>query len=226
MENTKLITLRDPVSFEAESYKLLRTNLNFRNKNQRLKVLLMTSAGKNEGKTTSICNLAVTFAQEGKKVLLLDADLRQSQVYSYFGISKSKPGLSNLLGDGLDYKAVVTKIENFDHFHVLTAGNKKISPTELLNSESFEKLILGCREIYDLILIDSPPVLSFADTNIITKVSDGTLLVVAAEETKKKNLLNAQKSLKKVGAKIVGVIMTKVTMDKKADYYQYNKKDK
>lgn len=226
MGKKRLITLRDPTSFETESYKLLRTNLNFRNKNQQLKVLLITSAGKEEGKTTSICNLAVTFAQEGKRVLLLDADLRQPQVHSFFGISKDAPGMTNLLVDALDYGAVVNKIENLNKLDVLTAGDKKVSPTELLDSNLFINLILGCRQVYEWILIDTPPVLSFADTNIVAKVTDGTLLVVAAEETKKKFLTEAQKSLEKVGAEIVGVIMTKVKIDKSADYYQYNKKTK
>jgi capsular exopolysaccharide synthesis family protein len=222
MDSLSLITLSDPTSFITESYKLLRTNLNFKNINNRYQVILITSAGKEEGKSTTISNLAVTFAQADKRVLLIDADLRLPHISTIFNINKRKNGLSNLLMDDLALESLVNKMENLDKLEILTAGNKHVSPTELLNSEAFETFIKQCRDDYDVILIDTPPVLSFADASIVSKVVDGVLLVVAANETKKATIIEAKKSLDKVGATVIGVILTKVKFKKNANYYRYN----
>lgn len=222
MVSSNLLTLSDPTSFVTESYKLLRTNLNFKNANNKYQVMLATSAGKEEGKSTTICNLAITFAQSDKRVLLIDADLRLPNVSTIFDINKRKKGLSNLLVEELPLDSLVNKIENLDKLEILAAGNKHVSPTELLNSEAFEALIVKCREEYDVILIDTPPILSFADASIISKVADGILLVVAANETKKATVVEAKKNLDKVGATVIGVILTKVKFKKNANYYRYD----
>jgi capsular exopolysaccharide synthesis family protein len=222
MDSLSLTTLSDPTSFITESYKLLRTNLNFKNINNRYQVILITSAGKEEGKSTTISNLAVTFAQADKRVVLIDADLRLPHISTIFNINKRKNGLSNLLMDDLALESLVNKMENLDKLEILTAGNKHVSPTELLNSEAFETFIKQCRDDYDVILIDTPPVLSFADASIVSKVVDGVLLVVAANETKKATIIEAKKSLDKVGATVIGVILTKVKFKKNANYYRYN----
>ncbi|WP_303871764.1 CpsD/CapB family tyrosine-protein kinase [Acetobacterium wieringae] len=222
MDSLSLITLSDPTSFITESYKLLRTNLNFKNLNNRYQVMLVTSAGKEEGKSTTISNLAVTFAQADKRVLLIDADLRLPQISTIFNINKRKNGLSNMLVDELPLESLVNKIEKLEKLEILTAGNKHVSPTELLNSEAFETFIKQCREEYDVILIDTPPVLSFADASIISNAVDGVLLVIAAHSTKKATIVEAKKNLDKVGASVIGVILTKVKFKKNANYYRYN----
>lgn len=222
MDSLSLITLSDPTSFITESYKLLRTNLNFKNLNNRYQVMLVTSAGKEEGKSTTISNLAVTFAQADKRVLLIDGDLRLPQISTIFNINKRKNGLSNMLVDELPLESLINKVEKLDKLEILTAGNKHVSPTELLNSEAFETFIKQCREEYDVILIDTPPVLSFADASIISNVVDGVLLVVATHATKKATIVEAKKNLDKVGAAVIGVILTKVKFKKNANYYRYN----
>jgi len=223
MTLSSLITLSDPNSFATESYKLLRTNLNFKNLKNQNQVLLLTSAEKQEGKTTTICNLAITLAQSDKRVLLIDGDLRMPRVNTIFEINKRQPGLSNILVDDLPIEVVVNKIQNLEKLEVLTAGNKQVSPTELLNSDSFENMIMECRKEYDFILIDTPPVLSFADASIISKVVNGVLLVVEAQETKKALVVEAKKTLDKVGATIIGVVLTKVKYKKSDNYYRYAK---
>ena len=223
MTFSSLVTLSDPKSFATESYKLLRTNLNFKNVKNKYQVMLMTSAGKQEGKTTTICNLAVTLAQADKRVLLIDADLRMPHVNTIFDINKRQPGLSNMLVDDLPIEVAVNKIPNLEKLEVLTAGNKQVSPTELLNSDSFEEMIRACRNEYDFILIDAPPVLSFADASIVSKAVDGVLLVVEAQETKKALVVEAKKALDKVGATIIGVVLTKVKYKKNANYYRCSK---
>lgn len=221
MKASSLETTNNPTSFITESYKLLRTNLNFKNINNKFQVILFTSAGKQEGKSTTICNLAVTFSQSGKRVLLIDADLRLPKVNFIFEINKIRPGLSNLLVEGLALDSVIQKKEGLEKLEILIAGNKKVSPTELLNSDAFGDLIMACRHDYDIILIDAPPVLSFADASIVLKVVDGVILVVAANETKKSMLIEAKKNLDKVDANIVGVVLTKVKIKKNSNYYRY-----
>lgn len=222
MDTLNLITQSDPASFITESYKLLRTNLNFKNEENQYQVILVTSSGKDEGKSTTISNLALAFAQEDKRVLLIDADLRLPRIDAIFNIHPRKNGLSNMLVDNLPFKSLVNRIDSLENLEVLTAGNKNISPTELLNSKLFEAFIKQCRKVYDIILIDTPPLLSFADANIIAKTADGVLLVAAAHETKKTTLFEAKRSLQKIGATIIGVVLTKVDFNKNANYYRYD----
>lgn len=222
-EESGLVTLNNPTSFVSESYKLLRTNLNFKNTNNKNQVMLLTSAGKAEGKTTTICNLAITFAQSSKRVLLIDADLRLPRVNKLFKIDSKKPGLSNMLIEGLLLDIVVNKVQKYERLDILSAGNKQVSPTELLNSDAFEQMIMACKKKYDIILIDTPPILSFADSSIITRVVDGVVLVVEAEEAKKAMVVEAKKSLDKVGAALIGVVLTKVEIKNNQDYYEYDR---
>ncbi len=221
MNLASLITLNDPTSHVTESYKLLRTNLNFINLENKYQVLLFTSAAKEEGKTTTIANLAITLAQSGKRVLLIDADLRLPRIGKIFDISLNQPGLSNMLVDGLILDSVLNKVKDLEKFEILTAGDRQVSPTELLNSDAFEQLIIACRKEYDIILIDTPPVLNFADASIVSKVADGSLLVIAANETKKAMIVEAKKTIDKVGGVLLGVVLTKVKFKKSSDYYGY-----
>jgi capsular exopolysaccharide synthesis family protein len=226
MDLENIITYTSPASVETESYKLLRTSLNFKNSRKKYRVIMLTSAGKKEGKTHTICNLAVAYAQDGKHVLLIDADLRMPNVNKLFGIDSRLPGLTNLLVDGLPSSFVKYKVAELDKLEIITAGNKRVSPSELLNSEEFEAIIKEFREEFDIILIDTPPILTYADANIVTKVSDGVILVVATNETRKSMLLEAKKNLDKVEAEVIGVVMTKAKFNKSAQYYSSKFKDK
>lgn len=185
--------------------------------------MLVTSAGKQEGKSTTIANLAIAFAQSNQKVLLIDCDLRQPKQGVIFGINKMKTGLTNLMVDQLPVDTAINGIPNLS-LDVMVAGSKKVSAAELLNSEDFEEMIKSFRKIYDLILIDTPPVLSFADASIISKVVDGVVLVVASGETKKAMVVESKKNLDKVGANLVGVILTKMKFNRNPEYYRYDYK--
>lgn len=223
MRTKDLITINEPHSMVSESYKMFRTNLKYLNIDKGNKVILFTSASAEEGKTTSISNAAICFAQEGKKVLLLECDLRRARVHTLFDIPQS-PGLSNVLADKQPLKEAVRGIEEVPGLHILTGGVLPPNPAELLASHALETLIEEAREVYDLILIDAPPVLAVTDALVLNRLVDGTVLVLAAKETKKDAAKHAKKSLDKVGAHIMGVLLTKCEAKRHRSYYYYGNK--
>lgn len=221
MNNKSMITVNEPSSLVAEQYKMVRTNLSFSNVDTNRQVILFTSSMAEEGKTTTICNMAVTFALSGKKTLLIECDLRKARIHQLFEIPQM-PGLTNLLTEKKQLDEIVQKLDGVDNLYVLTAGALPPAPAELLCSQTFEKLIDTAREAYDVILIDAPPILSVTDAVIISKMVDGVILVVAAAETKKDAIRQSKKALDKVGANLLGVILTKVDFKKSGYYYAYN----
>ncbi len=222
MERLSLIALNEPHSMVAESYKMFRTNLSYSNIDKENKVIMFTSSSSEEGKTTSICNTAVSFAQGGKKVLLIEGDLRKSRVHSLFNIPLV-PGLTNVLTSKTPLKDVVTAVESLPNLHVLPGGNLPPDPAETLASHALEKLVAQARIDYDVVLIDAPPVLVVTDASIMCKIADGVILIVASEESKKSDARQARKALDKVGARILGVLLTKAEVKSKGhDYYYGN----
>jgi capsular exopolysaccharide synthesis family protein len=210
-------TLSNPTSKVAECFQILSTNLSFAVKEP--EVLLLTSAIRSEGKSTTISNLANTYARSQKRVLLIDADLRLARIAHIYDINKNHPGLTDLLVNDLTLSAVLYSVESYQKFDILSAGNQQVSPSELLNSDAFEKLINDFRKDYDLILIDTPPVLNLADTNIISKVADGLLLVIASDQTSKTMVVAAKNSIEKAGGNLRGIILTKVKSTSHAAYH-------
>lgn len=225
MNSKNLITLSDPHSMVSESYKMFRTNLSYLNIDQEKKVILFTSTTSEEGKTTSIANTAISFAQAGKKVLLIECDLRKARVHELFRLPQ-EPGLTNMLVDKKGLSEVIQIKSEISNLHILTSGPLPPNPSEMLSSHLFEKLILEARADYDMILIDAPPVLSVTDAAIISKVVDGVVLIIAYKETKKEAAKKAQKTLNKVNAHILGVLMTKAEIKKNSSYYYYYGNDK
>lgn len=225
MINKNLITLNEPQSLVSERYKMFRTNLNYMSIDKENKVILFTSTTSEEGKTTSIANTAISLAIEGKKVLLIECDLRKARLHDFFGLSQS-PGLTNLLANKKPLSEVVQTIEDLNNLHILTSGPLPPDPSEMLSSQAFQKVIEEARQEYDMILIDAPPVLSVTDATILCKVVDGVVLVIAMKETKKDAAKQAKKALDKVNANILGVLLTKSKLSKKSSYYYYYSEDK
>jgi len=224
MKNSlSLISLNDPHSIAVESYKIFRTNLSYLNVDQPEKVILFTSSTMDEGKTTSICNTAVTFAANGKKVLLIDCDLRKSRIHKLFDQQQS-PGVTNVLADKLPLGEAVQSIAEYENLHILVAGPHPPNPAEMLATQAFEKLVDEARQAYDLVLIDAPPVLSVADASVLSRWADGVVLIVAASQTRKEEARQAKRALEKVGANILGVLLCKVDMKKHKYYYYYGNK--
>lgn len=206
-----IITHENPKSPVSEAYRVLRTNILFSSFDKPIKTLVVTSAGPGEGKSTTILNLAVTFAQQGSRVLLIDADLRKPKIHRLLMLDNST-GLTNLLSTRGDYKDYIKecRIENLS---ILLSGAIPPNPSELLMSNSMKQFIQQVREDYDIILIDAPPAINVTDAAIISTYVDGTVLVAASGFVEREAVIRAKEILDKVNANIIGVVLNKV--DKK-----------
>lgn len=204
---TSLIIEKDPKSPAAEAYRTLRTNIQFSSLDNQIKTIVITSAGPGEGKSTTACNLALTIAQTGKKVLLIDCDMRKPSVHKKFRIS-NKTGLSNLLIEGLKVEDVGIKVSSY--MDVLTAGTIPPNPSEMLGSQKMKVFLRDMEEKYDHVIIDSPPVLAVTDAQILSTASEGVILVISSQEAPAEACKRAKDLLMAVNANIIGVVLNKV----------------
>lgn len=212
----KLVTMADGNSILSEQFRTIRANINFIIPEKTLKTILVTSSKPGEGKSTNAANLAVVFAQEGKRVLLIDADLRKPTLQFTFNV-RNLIGLSHvLIGKNFYFNAIQgTPITGLD---VLPSGAIPPNPTELLSSKNMDSLIEEMKEKYDLIIFDGPPIISIADSQILANKCDGTLLIVNAGVSKKEDFLKSVEILQNSKAKIMGSILNNYKMPK--DYYK------
>lgn len=187
-----------------ESFKTLRTNLMY---TENLQVISVTSTVPDEGKTVVAFQLANSFAQMDKKVLLIDCDLRRSSLNDYLVISRKSVGLTEAL---TKQSRQYIKPTNIDNLFVILAGKRPPNPSELLSSPSFEKLIEQLKESFDYIIIDTPPTTVAMDAVIVGRVCDGTLMVIRNEFIKKKLLKRAKQELERNGVRIVGAVLNRV----------------
>lgn len=216
----KLISLREPKSPVSESYREIRTNIEFSNLDKEIKVITITSSKQNEGKSTVLGNLAVSFANLEKKVLILDGDLRNPSVHRMFGLSNSH-GVTDVLVDNKGFVECVhtTEIRNLN---VLTSGKIPPNPSEMLSSRKMKTFIESLKEHYDYIFIDAPPIGIITDAGIISTYSDGCILVAAAGESDIDMIKIAKERLEKVNANILGVVLNKYKPEGAAsEYYNY-----
>ena len=193
----------------SESFKILRANLQFAVASKRFKTLLVTSANVGEGKTFVAANLAMAFAQAGKKVLLVDTDLRSGNLHKLFDISNEKGLAEYLAGNGRDFDRYIEEVKNKDLF-VMPCGKHPTNPSELLSSRKCKELIKSLSDIYDIVIFDGAPVNGYADSIVMASYADETLMVVKDASTKDDDFKAAENALEKVGAKITGVVMNRV----------------
>lgn len=211
-----------PKSVVSEAYKALRTNIQYSSIDKKMKVILVTSSEPGEGKSTTSGNLAVSLGHDGKKVLIIDCDLRKPAIHKLFNQSNTV-GLSEVL---VGNEALSEAIKNYDeNIDVLPSGNIPPNPSEMLGSEAMENLLMYLREQYDHIILDSPPTNLVSDSQILSIKADGTLLVVKAEKTKKESIKKAKEKIERVNGKIIGSILNATSMKVKEDcgYYSDNK---
>ena len=202
-----------------ESFKRVRTNITFSGEN--IKAIAITSSAPNEGKTEVSFNIARSFADDGKKVLYIDADIRKSVVVARYGADIETKGLSHYLSGQSELDDIVYET-NLDGLYIIFTGTKSPNPAELLGSEKFKKMIETLKEDYDYIIIDCPPLGSVIDAVLVAKVCDGSILVIESDYVSYKVVQNVKKQLEKGGCKILGAILNKVPNGGKG-YYGYHK---
>ena len=216
-----LVTIADARSSSAEAFRTLRTNLIFSQAVQTLRTLVVTSASPAEGKTTTAANLAVCFAQQGMRVLLVDCDLRRARLHRVFEIAR-EPGFTELVL-GHDTQEAVTHETNVPGLYVVPSGTLPPNPAELLGGDRARQTLQSLTEGYDLLVLDSPPLLAASDAAILATLSDGVLLVVRAGVTEADAGQQAIQQLAAVGARVVGAVLNDPDskLEQYGGYYRY-----
>lgn len=216
---SRIISIKNPKSPIAEAYRGIRTSIEFSNLDKNLQVITVTSSMQNEGKSTVLANLAVSFANLDKKVLIMEGDLRNPSVHRMFNISNIK-GLTDILLQNKVFADCVhcTDVKNL---HVLTCGAIPPNPSEMLSSKKIRDFIESLREYYDYIFIDAPPIGIVTDAGIISTYTDGCIFVVGAGEADIEMAKVSKERLEKVGANILGVVLNKFESSGASGYYNY-----
>ncbi|MGG0590889.1 CpsD/CapB family tyrosine-protein kinase [Priestia megaterium] len=225
-KNDKLLTLKrrllahnspkDPV---AEQYRTIRTNIQFSDTEQDIKSIILTSTGPGEGKSTTASNLATVYAQQGLRVLLIDADLRKPTAHYTFRL-ENHVGLTNVLTKQSTLGQAVQGTEVPELF-LLTSGPIPPNPAELLASNNMTELLKEMKQEFDMIIFDTPPVLAVADAQILANQVDGSILVVSSGKTDKEAGIKAKELLLKANAKLLGAVLNNRKMEEGSDYYYY-----
>jgi len=216
----KLVVAANPKSVVSEQFRTLRSNITFSAVDRELKTILVTSALPGDGKSTISANLATLFAQDGKRVLFIDADMRKPTVQYTFSLTNAA-GLSTVLTQQKLAGEVIRESEVSSNLHIMTSGPIPPNPAELLGSRSMTILMNEMAQQYDLIVFDAPPVLSVTDAQLLANKVDGTLLVVNTGVTEKENIEKAKNLLGNAQARILGAVMNNFKLDKDHYYYQY-----
>ncbi|MGN1318089.1 MAG: CpsD/CapB family tyrosine-protein kinase [Lachnospirales bacterium] len=224
-DNVNVIVNDDTRFNIKEAYNELRTNVAFSISKKECKVICVTSALASEGKSTTSVNNAITFAKSGKRILLIDCDLRKPTVDKVLNI-KSDKGLSDILVSESDIDEAICK-QVYENLDVITSGKIPPNPVELISSEIMADTIEKLREKYDYIFIDAPPVNVVTDAALISKYTDGVIVVVRQYVAEKNMVRDAVNKLKFVNAKIIGFVLNDVTSSKTGyGYYKYGKKSR
>jgi succinoglycan biosynthesis transport protein ExoP len=220
-----LIVEKEPKAPITEAFKSMRTNLLFSMENRGLKTLMVCSSIPKEGKTSVSTNIAATIAQTGKRILLIDCDLRKPSVHRHFNITNNQLGLANVILQGRNVEEISIKID--DNFDVLTAGIANFNPSELLSSQKMKTFINEMEEKYDYVILDTPPIIAFTDSLTLATEKIGVILVISSEESKIDTCKKSKQLLSNINATIIGTVLNKV--DKRAfigygyEYYSTGK---
>ncbi len=217
-----LIAHFKPKSPIAEQYRTIRTNIQFSSLSKEIQTIVITSTGPGEGKSTTAANLAVVLAQQGKKVLLIDSDLRKPTAHYTFGKS-NVIGLTNVLTKQSQLTDVVlaTEVANLS---LIASGPIPPNPAELLASTQMDEMINEALQQYDTIIFDTPPVLAVTDAQVLANKCDGAVLVVASGKTEKEGAVKAKELLVTANAKLLGVVLNRKESKQSEYYYYYGRK--
>lgn len=220
MNRRTLMTIIDPKSPISEQYRTIRTNIQFSSVDEEVKSLMVTSAGPGDGKSTTTANLAVVFAQQGKRVLLVDADLRKPTVHYIFNLTNTF-GLTSVLSKQASLENAINKTD-IENLFVLTSGPIPPNPAELLGSKAMEQFFDDAlNKVFDLILFDTPPLLAVTDAQILSNKCDGTVLVVSSGKTEKEQVIKAKELLDAAQSRLLGVVLNNKKIENNSYYYYY-----
>lgn len=200
----------------AEQYRLIRNNLNYSSVDKVIKSLVVTSPEPSDGKSTTAANLSIVLAQQGKQVILVDADLRKPSVHYAFNVS-NRDGLTNVLAKEINLDQAITKTQ-VPNLVLLTSGPIPPNPSELLDSKTMKIITEELKTTFDYVVFDTPPLLVVTDSQIMANKCDGVVLVVASGKTKRDSALQAKDLLEKANAQLLGVVVNGVE-SKKGYYY-------
>jgi capsular exopolysaccharide synthesis family protein len=218
-DSSGIFTLLNPRSSIAEAYRDLRTSLQFARPDEPLKVLLVTSSGPGEGKSTTVANLGVVMAHAGSKVLLIDGDLRRPSLDKYFGFN-NQFGLTNALFDDANLGMYIRSTP-LDNLKVLTSGPLPPNPSELLGAHKMKSLLAHLRQEYDTVVVDTPPVGTISDALVLSPECDGVVVVVQAGGLPREVVQRCKARLDSANARLLGVVLNKVDIEREKQYYYY-----
>ncbi len=213
-----VVTMNDPKSPASEAYRALRTSIGYTSIDHEVKTVVITSPGTMEGKSTVSANLAVTMSQIGKKVLLLDADLRKPKVHINFD-ARNDVGLTDIIANAMPAEGVIQPIEKVPNLSIIASGPIPPSSSVILESRKMEELLKKLRDQFDLIIIDTPPVGHITDAAIVGRKADGVVLVTASGTTNIDMARHAMQSLEQVKANVLGAVLTNIDKTSSGAYY-------
>ncbi len=221
VSDLSLVSLTDTRSATAEAYRHLRTSLLFSSAGRAPQAILVTSSQPSEGKTTTAINTAITLAQSGAEVVIIDCDLRRPRLHSRFELS-NETGLTNYLSGDDNPEALLQEHSELQNLKIITCGPIPPNPTELLGSEEMRNLLQFLRENFDHVIVDSPPAISFTDAAILSTMVDGVVLVAMAGKSSLQLMKKFKQRLSAIGARIYGVVLNGITSDSvEYGYYGY-----
>ena len=217
----RIITVEQPLSIAAESYRRIKTALEFANVDKRIQVIQVCSSMQGEGKTNTVLNLAATYAEDSKKVIVVDLDFRRPKLHRSFK-REDKNGITDVLAGHLKFEESIIHGDN--GIDCLCRGEKAPYPTAILGSDNMTSLFEELKKMYDYIIVDCPPILAVSDATIISRLCDGCLFVISQSKTEKAAAKEAVKILRDNGVNILGCVFANIS--KKGGNYYYNNKYK
>ena len=215
----RIITVEEPLSIAAESYRRIKTALEFANVDKRIQVLQVCSSMQGEGKSVTVLNIAATYAEDEKKVIVVDLDFRRPKLHRSFRV-ENKNGVTDVLAGHITLKEAIKHGEN--GIDCLNRGTKAPYPTALLGSDNMAKLFEELRKEYEYIIVDCPPILAVSDAAIVSKLCDGCLFVISQSKTEKAAAKESVKILRDNGVNILGCVFANISA-KRGNYYYSNK---
>lgn len=217
---SKLVTLTKPSSVISEQFKTIRTNIQFSIFDKEIKTIALTSDMAGAGKSTIAANLAVTFSLQGKRVVLIDTDMRKPTIHHFFNLS-NRDGLTSLLTDRSIKLANMIHQTDAQNLFILTSGIIPPNPSELLASKRMDELLFELEKEYDLVIFDLPPVMAVTDAQIMASKVDGTIFVIRKDNSTKDRIMQSKMLLQKVNANVIGVVLNRKKIDEDLNYGYY-----